>query len=310
MSLPHFRHRAVRDLAWACFSEPLMLSPALGGADVPLANTGFALNPQRRDWLAELDRSPAPLLAWLDAAPSRRLGLYFERLWQFFLEQDPAVELVAHNLPVRDGGRTLGEFDCLYYCHRRQRHVHLELAVKFYLAHSAGTQSPSPRDCWLGPDSRDRLDLKLQRLLDHQTRLSLHPQGRAVLAKLGIESPLMEMELKGYLFRPIQQSEQTTGPPAGFNARCRLSGWLRMAELEARMASADSAGGRYQRLPRLHWLAPACVEDPRDALSGEALLTGLREHFAARRGPQLIAGLDHEGRERERFFVTDAGWPQ
>ncbi|WP_265309277.1 DUF1853 family protein, partial [Pseudomonas aeruginosa] len=43
----------------------------------------------------------------------RSLGLYYEHLWQFALEQAPDVRLIAANLPVRDGGHTLGELDLL-----------------------------------------------------------------------------------------------------------------------------------------------------------------------------------------------------
>jgi hypothetical protein len=44
---------------------------------------------------------------------SRRLGLYYEALWQFALRQAPGIELLAANLAIRDGGHTLGELDML-----------------------------------------------------------------------------------------------------------------------------------------------------------------------------------------------------
>ena len=114
-----YRTPAVRDLAWACFSPPLLHNDQLLADPGGLTNCYLELTPQRRDWLAALDRDPSALLEHLAVNAPRRLGLYFERLWHFFLQADPAVELLAHNLPVRDGGVTLGEFDCLYYCRRR-----------------------------------------------------------------------------------------------------------------------------------------------------------------------------------------------
>ena len=131
--IPCFRTPAVRDLAWACFSEPLFLCKGLPPGAGPLQNCTLQLTPERAQWLERLDREPAALLAQVEETRKGRLGLYFEHLWHFFLRQDPAVDLLAHNLPVRHGTRTLGEFDCLYYCHQRQQYIHLELAVKFYL---------------------------------------------------------------------------------------------------------------------------------------------------------------------------------
>ncbi|MEQ8803961.1 MAG: DUF1853 family protein, partial [Haliea sp.] len=122
----------VRDLAWACLGPPLLQMETLKSAS-GVTTASLTLTAARARWLQQLDRQPQPLLTWLEARPATRLGLYFEHLWHFFLQQDSATELIAHNLPLSSNGRTVGEFDCLYYCHERRRPVHLELAVKFYL---------------------------------------------------------------------------------------------------------------------------------------------------------------------------------
>ena len=109
-----FQHAIVRDLAWAGFSEPLVLSPAIGG---------WQLEPSAfwREHLQTLDRDPAPLSEFLADATDGRLGIYYERLWHYLLTQDPDSNLLAHNLPVRAGGRTIGEFDCLFWCHASRK---------------------------------------------------------------------------------------------------------------------------------------------------------------------------------------------
>lgn len=300
--MPHpFQHACVRDLAWACFSPPLMLSARLGGSGAAVANTGFALTPARRDWLARLDADPAPLLEYLARSRSRRLGLYFERLWHFFLAADPAVELLAHNLPVREDGRTLGEFDVLYYCRERRRHCHLELAVKFYLGYGSPTGAGSSqwRD-WLGPNSHDRLDLKLERLLEHQARLADHPSAKAVLTQRGIFEPLREVEVKGYLFR---QPQAPMPAPRAFNPALPLYPWWRREELPG----ALETGLYYRVLPRLEWLAP--VRDKSGAQPLPTLLRALDEHFREHRQPRLVAALNASGEELWRCFVTDTHWP-
>ena len=142
-----YHTREVRDLAWACFSPPLLLSPGLAQPEEAVSNCGLGLTDARRSWLERLDRDARPLLEHLARRRGSRLGIYFEQLWHFFLTEDPAVDLVAHNLPVRADGRTIGEFDCLYYCRERRRHVHLELAVKYYLGYqcaAAGRHRDGP----------------------------------------------------------------------------------------------------------------------------------------------------------------------
>jgi uncharacterized protein len=300
--MPHpYQQRAVRDLAWACFAPPLFASGALAGPAEGLHNCGLPLTAARRDWLAALDARPDPLLEHLAASPQQRLGLYFERLWQFFLAQDPDVELLAHNLPVREGGRTLGEFDCLYYCRRRQRHCHLELAVKYYLGYGTAAGGASPWSAWLGPNSQDRLDLKLDRLLQHQVRLADQPRGAEVLREHGIEDPLRELEVKGYLFR---HPGQALPPPRGLDPARSLGHWWRLEELPGALLPRR----RYQVLPRLQWLSPVHAR-PGEGMTADELFSALQAHFGARRQPALIAELDLTGAEQARFFVTDAGWP-
>ena len=213
MSRFPYHTQAVRDLAWACFSPGLLHSWEMADDGQNVADCGLSLTPARAHWLNELDRKPSALLEHLASKPGKRLGIYFERLWHFFLEQDPDTELVAHNLAVRDHGRTLGEFDIIYWCHQRQRHCHLELAVKFYLGKRQHTsvETRSHWQEWLGPNSRDKLNLKLDQLLQRQIRLGEHPVARECLAALGVFDPVPEISIKGYLFQsPLSGSAERT----------------------------------------------------------------------------------------------------
>lgn len=297
----HLANPHVRDLAWACFGPPLLRLETLAAGreisapELPLTNT-------RGAWLQQLDRQPQPLLSWLEARPATRLGLYFERLWQFFLTEDSETELLAHNLPVRVDGQTLGEFDCLYYCHRRQRPVHLELAVKFYLGHRRATEGvdQSAAAEWLGPNTVDRLDLKLGRLLQHQSRLSLTPAGRELLADRGMQQPLREIALRGALFQP---AGDRLAPPEGYNAALPMPYWYALPVWRTLAAPA----ARFVTVPRLRWLSP--LQHGTEAMPPAGLSTQLEGHFARGGRPQLIALVDQQDRELQRFFLTGADWP-
>ena len=152
-----YKHAAVRDLAWAGFSPVLIKTRRMTGA-------GLRLGKFWKAHLQQLDQDPTALMEHLEQYSSDRLGLYYESLWHYLLQQDPDCELLAHNLPVRDGGQTVGEFDCLFYCRRRKVHIHLELAVKFYLGVASANR-------WIGPGRHDRLDHKLEHLQQHQSQL-------------------------------------------------------------------------------------------------------------------------------------------
>lgn len=281
-----------------------MHTRSLNTGELGIDNCALDLTDARRDWLYQLDQQPAPLKTWLERSPTRRLGLYFEALWQFFLETDPLVDLVAHNLPVRANGRTLGEFDCLYYCHERQRHVHLELAVKYFLGiDDETTTGPSQWQQWWGPNSVDRLDRKISHLMNKQIQLGQRPEATAILAELGIIDPALEVEIRGYLFR---KKGSTLPSPIGYNLQQPLAQWLFHSEVAEHLATSHSA--RFAALPRLLWLSAARARDNRCLNNGD-MLTALDAHFSANARPQLLAAFDDSGLESERFFVVPDDWP-
>src|SRR5690606_32898773 len=132
-------------------------------------------------WLADLDRDPRPLLEALADRHSSRLGLYFESLWKFYIEQHPDWELLGHNLQIGSAGRTRGAFDFL--CRYRDEYWHLELAMKLYLG-LKDSLDPGAWHQWWGPNCNDRLDIKLNHLTQRQLTLSTDPQGREALDTL------------------------------------------------------------------------------------------------------------------------------
>lgn len=298
--------QAVRDLAWTCFSPGLLHSWQLADDGQNVTDCGLSLTAARRRWLAQLDNEPGPLLEVLAQKPVKRLGLYFEQLWHFFLEQDPCTTLVAHNLAVRDQGRTLGEFDVIYWCHTRQRHFHMELAVKFYLGwrqHTSVEAASQWRE-WLGPSSHDRLDLKLDQLLQRQIQLSEHPQARVLLAELGIETLAREIAIKGYLFQSLSDP---LPPPFGYNTRCQLQHWIPVDKLATQLTELQPE--RYLLLTKLRWLSPVQEHDEDEILNRPELVKRLQSLLASGPRARLVAGLSATGLELCRFFVTPSDWP-
>ncbi|MFL3654063.1 MAG: DUF1853 family protein [Halioglobus sp.] len=308
-----YKTQEVRDLAWACFSPPLLNLEQTGVSAPGIGTCVLPLTEPRQAWLAQLDQNAAPLITHLAQQPTHRLGIYFEQLWHFFLQQDPEVELVAHNLPIRHQGRTVGEFDCLYYCHRRKCHVHLELAVKYFLRlpRTKVSDIPSALSDWVGPDNRDRLDLKLEQLLKRQILLGDHCAAQHTLRDLNILNLTKEIALKGYLFQapaPAPATAANAAGPRGYNADCRLNPWVPIDQVHRHCNGLDAM--TYMILPKMKWLSPACCGHTADTMAKEALQAHSAEHFSRDSYPLMIAALDEAGNESSRFFLTPSTWPE
>ncbi|MDZ5112281.1 DUF1853 family protein [Pseudomonas putida] len=291
------RRPHVRDLAWALLSPPLLSAPPCPQRH-PLAGSLWADQPQRlADWLRALDDDDRPLHDWLAQLGSRRLGHYYERLWQFALGQAPGIELLAANLAIRDGGRTLGELDVVL--RDRDGVHHLELAIKLYLGPEHSGHDPA---AWLGPGCHDRLGSKLAHLARHQLPMSAGAHSREVLARLGVEQLQAHVWLGGFLFYPWPGHAQ---PPQGANPQHLRGRWLRRRDW------VMGEGERWQPLQRHAWLAPARVE-AHECWAVEQFAAWL--HVLERKAPaQLLVRLEQEAdgawQEAERVFLVADSWP-
>ncbi|HTH59217.1 MAG TPA: DUF1853 family protein [Paraburkholderia sp.] len=309
--LDALRDPAVRDLAWLLFS-PDLLRPLPAA---PLAKPWES--PQEADavaaWLASLDRDAHALHRALAASRLTRLGRYAEELLGWFLLQSPFATLVAANVALRRGGRTLGECDFLVETSRGRR-LHWELAVKCYLHVGDGRGLLSD---FVGPNLRDRFDLKLSHLLDHQLRLS----AREEFAVLGHPGPwLAQMFVKGWLFYP---AASTTGvdasPDPAELAPGHLRGWwVTHADWPA-FADSQAAAG-WSVLPRLDWLAPRRLDaqpvvDPSvDSIAPPTTPQRLAERIVRSNEPVMVAAFPAHAesggyREQSRGFVVPDDWP-
>jgi hypothetical protein len=299
--LPRLLHRpAVRDLAWV-LTSPALLSQAPWAQRHPLQGSDWAQTPdQLARWLRLLDKDDSCLSEWLAASSTHRLGLYYERLWQFALRQAPGVELLAANLPVRVNGHTLGEMDVLL--RDRDGVHHVELAVKFYLGRDDATGESTSH--WLGPGREDRLDRKLLHLASHQLPLSNQPAARQRLLSLGLTDPQPWLWLGGYLFYPWHAHGEA---PAGANAAHLRGDWLHRCQWPALAANAR---GYWQPLPRAHWLAPARCSS-RELWDLYSLGDWL-EQLPAEAPAQLLVRMVPKGdfaEEAQRLFLVGDGWP-
>ncbi|KAF1029708.1 MAG: hypothetical protein GAK40_00366 [Burkholderia plantarii] len=301
------RDSVVRDLGWLLASADL-LAPS---EPAPLARPWPADDTVLRAWFAALDADPSPLHREIDATRATRLGRYAETLLAYFLAHGPTLRLVAANLPIRLGGRTLGECDFLLEGAAGER-LHWELAVKCYLcAAEAGEAALSD---YVGPNLADRLDLKYRRLVDHQLRLTLRDE----FAFAGQPGPwAAQMLVKGWLF---YREGSAVRPPATIDPRHSRGFWVTRGDWPA-LAAREPAGTHWRVLPRLDWLAPRRIVAGEDVAPGVAQAASdmlsdaaaIIARVAARPAPSLVAAFVREAdgtwHETRRGFVVDDAWP-
>lgn len=296
------QQQALRDLAWTLTSPALLLDAGIAQRH-PLAGSHWADHPERLGaWLTHLDQQPEPLLQWLHSSHNQRLGHYYERLWQFALQRAPGIRLLAANLPIRQGQLTLGELDLLL--EDRDGLHHLELAVKFYLGLEHGDRSR--HDHWLGPGSQDRLDIKLQRICEHQLQICSTACAQSVLSELTCEAIDSAFWLGGYLFQPWNADPKS---PAGANPEHLKGYWLRQRDWPAFLSHHPNT--RWQPQPRHVWLAPARLETA--AIWQASDFDNWISEATTRSQARLLARMEADEKaiwtEQERLFLVPDGWP-
>ncbi|MDT8878272.1 DUF1853 family protein [Halomonas saccharevitans] len=311
--LDHCRHPLVRDLGWILLAPCLVDMP---GATRPTrAELGLADDERLAAWLLEHERSPGRLEAHLAPALRGRMGLYHERLWQFLLDEAPATRLLAHNLRIYQGKRTLGELDLLYARRDDPRPVHLEVAIKFYLGLVEGPGTPDSQARWIGPGGADSLLAKRDHLFHHQLRLARTPEAIEALHPLlsptdPAEQPssandpatAVRLAMPGVLFYPWHAALPAPRDATPDHLRGR---WLYVQDWP-RLSACLPPGTRGAWLHKPHWLALPRHEDL-ESLS--TLSRRLTAHFQAAARPIQIV-LHHPDNAARRFVLVPNDWPQ
>jgi len=174
---------------------------------------------------------------------------------------------------------------------------HHEIAIKYYLGvnHSTGITK------WYGPNAKDRLDLKTDRILSHQSTMAQRPETQALLAGLGISEPITpRVFMPGYLFYPDTNVQVPDDVPSG-HLRGR---WCYASTL----ANANLTG--WIPLKKPHWIGPWRLPEQPGATAARHAVD-----FVETRGvPALFAHMAWQPGlgcwvEQERCFVVPPGWP-
>lgn len=243
----NFRHSAVRDIAFALASPPLLShwpSEFSTHRVIDLPDDVFWHNLYQRylPRLHALDLDPTPLEQLLGSLPSSRLGIRFEALLSFWLKDDSGdwhdFQLLAQNIQLKDEKRTIGEVDFIIQNKITGDIEHWELSLKFYL----GEGALQPYE-WRGLNDRDTFGRKIKHTIQRQFNVDhLHlPE----LGKLTIDKRIAIF--KGRLFYPDHVSE---------TAKVSLATWLHPKHLRGTWGYDMPQDISWRRAARQEWLTP------------------------------------------------------
>lgn len=264
-----------RDLRWVIGSPDLLES--LSGCNSPAGSEE-----------AEYAIDRAKLGEFLRVRSDHRVGHYFEDLVHFWLTHIRRVEMVAHREQIIIDGRTIGELDFVFR-DENGRLQHWETAVKFYLQALPNT-GDDPR--YLGPNTSDTLERKIERLRTHQL-----PLGTEVYSE--IES--QRVHVKGRIYYHPSSIDHRAPGLAADHAR---GTWIHVRELDCCLAAnADWCAAAILKKP--FWLTPGS-----ERLRLDELKTAVELHFSKGDNAMHLSFFDSEDGETDRVFVVGNRWPE
>ena len=139
-------------------------------------------------------------------------NLKLGHLVEYFVKQEfyahPSIEIIAQNIQVNGDKETLGEFD--FFIRSNNSYYQIEVAYKFYLYDPKVGESAI--DHWIGPNRKDNLKAKLQKINERQFPLLHHPKSANELAiySIPVKDVVQRCYFKGQLFLPENCIEDVT----------------------------------------------------------------------------------------------------
>ena len=319
------QNKQVRDLAWVINSPSLIKQqagwPSIAEPENTLRDKWVA------QWLLSLDAEPSALLSHLTQEKSHFIGAYFESLWAFYLLSNPSYELIAKNLQANSKTRTEGEFDFIVFDIDSGHYIHQEVAIKFYLGFSKQNHHnfSDGQNIWLGPQCKDRLDLKMDKMLNSQIKLSNKDSGKKALKSINIDPDTNNIKtqliMKGYLFYPPNPSVVA---PDICNQNHLRGLWFTLDEFTTYIEESDFDA--WALLTKPEWVSPyyagSSTTNMKPAINNHdnrfteksGVIRAAKKKITTESRPWMIACLVNQENdcylEYQRLFVVPDGWPQ
>jgi len=137
---------------------------------------------------------------------NQRLGKLVEEFVFYQLKQQSNVQWLIENLQIQKGSITIGELDALYLLNNKP--IHLEVVYKFYLFDNLKSYK-NPLSYWIGPNRKDSLCYKIDKLKNKQFPLLFKSDTKQQLEPYDIDMTAISQSLcfKAQLFLPYNETD-------------------------------------------------------------------------------------------------------
>ncbi len=218
------------------------------------------------------------------------LGKQAEACFEIYLKHSKKYKLLVSNIQINSVHSTLGELDYIIRDINTQKILHIELACKFYLYDkNAGILE---EEKWLGPNRKDRLYDKLEKVKTKQFPLLYAPETIQKLGHYNIHVPIwQQLCLKAFLFLPKKLNSSTFSE----NYRnCIVGYWIRLKDFE------EEEQNYYYTIPtKKEWLLPP--NSLKNWLSFAKVKQAIETQIQGRKSPLVYKKTPSK---IERFFVV------
>lgn len=154
------------------------------------------------------------------------LGKRIEHFFENCIMNSKQYTLICKNKQVFKNKITVGELDFIIKDISSKKVMHVELVYKFYLY---DPKISMVSDRWIGPNRKDSLQRKIEKLKSHQFPLLYREETLPILEELQLVPQEIHQEVcyLGNLFVPVSYQDKTSSFP---ETQCMSGYWMRENE--------------------------------------------------------------------------------
>ncbi|MBP2832993.1 DUF1853 family protein [Aquimarina sp. U1-2] len=163
----------------------------------------------------------------IDYKKNEVLGKFVEQFFEYCILHTNRYQLIAKGVQIFDDKITVGELDFIMLDTYSKKTIHVELVYKFYLYDPEVKQEIQR---WIGPNRKDSLPQKLEKLTHKQFPLLYHEQTKIALKDYDLRPGEIEQQICYLVNLFIPFSYQKERLQVHYQD-CIVGYWIRMEEV-------------------------------------------------------------------------------